>query len=804
MISESLEYDPLEDLQQIFSKEECLTDIDKLVELTERYKIGLEDRVRESYPSASNNELAENHYDFEKLFERINKTKTLSQITEATIAELTQDISHLDNAKKNITRSMTCFENLKILSDAYVNSKKYMEAEKYIEMCSPFKVMHSLSESFQEYKCLDEFCKFLNQIHRLESDTLLACERVTKEVLRDGSNSHYTSETMKNGICCLADSNKHFKEKIVQLCLDSLLYEIKEIFQIDDEAGSLENLSRRYIFFKKVLNNFQSAFSDYFPSEWEIPLKLTDFFFTMTSNDLRTLLKRDLSGSASIDLFMQSLQTTLEFEKYISVKFSHKYEGKISTCFEPHLKLWVRHQDTSLNAKMLTYLNETKLPTETESLVVPSSADLFRTYRNILSQTFSLIEGGNKTTIIIELAIFFVKWLNEYYEKILKPLLLADGTQIDDKNEVIKYTVLLVNTSDYCATTIDQLQDKLCEYLEKDSSNINKVTNIFEPTRQKYMDLVSGGISLLLYRILGKDLEFVWREFTNTNWETTMVEDYSRYVITLQSILLPTASENTVFYSIVTRFNRDVYGWNFMDKTIDLITSSFETQIIKLLKPPLPYGTLNSKRQFNVKQVINIAEQLLLDLQLLKKILNALPESLPQQDTSIKRITKHVDTNVGMLTQFLKLLVSPLDPDTTYLETYQIITKSKNTDPNFWAFVLVLKGASWDLALWRRLWSEFQQAENDDVPPKPEKLLTNTKELQNFIHNLSRVSDPSWRKFLEEDLKLKSVSRPDFPALKTSLPNSPDRSPSPKIQGHKLNENIKNLMSNSSFFFKKG
>ncbi|CAH00576.1 Vps53p [Kluyveromyces lactis] len=803
MISESLEYDPLHDLQQIFSKQESLSDIDNLVLLTEKCKFNLEERVRESNNTSSEVNSLEDNYDFHKLFEKINSTKSLSQITEATISDLTHDISDLDNAKRNITRSMTCFENLKILSDAYVNSKKYMQAEKYIEMCGPFKVMHSLSVSFHEYKSLDEFCKFLNQIHRLESDTLLVCERVTKEVLRDGSNSKYDSKTMKDGICCLADTNKHYKERIVQLCLDSLLYEIKEIFQIDDEAGSLENLSRRYIFFKKVLNNFQSTFSEYFPSEWEIPLKLTDSFFTMTSNDLKTLLKRDLSGTTSIDLFMQSLQTTLEFEKYISVKFSHIYEGKISTCFEPYLKLWVRHQDSSLNAKMLTYLNETKLPAKNESLVVPSSADLFRTYRHILSQTFSLIEGGNKSTIMVELAVFFVKWLNEYYEKILKPLLLPEDTQIDDKNEVVKYTVLLVNTADYCANTIDQLQDKLCEYLENDEPNINKVAAIFEPTRQKYMDLVSGGINLLLNRILKKDLEFVWREFTNTNWANTMVEDYSRYVTTLQSILLPTRSENSTFYSTVSQFNRDLYGWNFIDKTIDLIAISFESQIIKLLKPALPYGTLNSKRQFDVKQVINIAEQLLLDVQLLKTTLHSLPESLPQHDTSAKRVTKHIDSNVEKLMHLLKLLVSPIDPDTTYLETYYAITASQNTNSNFWAFILALKGVPWDLALWKRVWSEFQQSDDDTQPMKPDDLIFNPRELQNFIYNLSRVSDPSWKTFLEEDLKIKPVPRPDLSVAIQSSPSPPTGSPSPKIPGHKLNE-IKNLMSNSSFFFKKG
>lgn len=687
MISDSLEYDPLDDLTKIFSQEESLSQLDDLITATENYKNQLEEKIRDRTINdriTIENEKTSSceNFDFEILFEKIKQTKKLSQSTEATIAELTRDISHLDNAKKNITKSMTWFENLKMLSDSYVSCKKYLESENFVAMCGRFKVMHSLSNSFQEYKSLDEFCKFLNQINRLENDTMLACERVCKEVLRDGASSKYDAETMRNGVCCLADTNRQFKEKIMRICLDSLLYEIKEIFQVDDEAGSLENLSRRYIFFKRVLNNFQATFAEYFPAAWEIPLKITDTFFSMTSKDLKILLKRDLNGQSSIDLFMQALQSTLEFEKYISVKFSHKFEGKISTCFEPYLKLWVTYQDSTMSAKMLTYLNEKKIPETTESLVVPSSADLFRTYRSIFSQTLSLVEGRNKSTLMLELAKFFVKWLTEYMNKILQPLLLPENAKIDDKTEAITYTVLLVNTADYCSVTIEQLQEKLSEYLDKDNDNTTTIESTFENVKRKYTTLVSNGINLLLYRILDKDLEFAWREFSNTNWSNAMVEDYSRYATTLQNMLDANVPEKSTLKTIVTQFNRDVYAWNFLDKTIDLVTNSLELQIIKLLKPSLPYATLNSKRQFEMKQVVNIAEQLLLDLELIKKVLHSLPDNLPQQDNSSKRIVKHADKNTDRLSMLLKLLVAPLDSETTYMEIYSAITHNKDTDPS--------------------------------------------------------------------------------------------------------------------------
>lgn len=803
MISDSLDYDCFDDLMKVFSAEDSITKITDLIEATNAYKIQLEQQIRDADTSESmknDNETEISRFDL--LFEEVKTTKELSRTTEATIAKLTHDISHLDNAKRNITSSMTWFENIRILSESYVTCKKCLVAENYVEMSGPYKVMHSLANSFQEYKSLEEFNKFLNSINVLENSTALACENVCREFLKQGLNSKYNAETIKKGICGLAESNTQFKKKILTLCLDTLLYEIKEIFQVDDEAGSLENLPRRYIFFKRVLNNFQSNLSEYFPNEWSIPLKLTERFYSITSSDLKILLNREIGTKGSIDLFMKSLQETLEFEKYISVKFSHKFQGKISTWFEPYLKLWVKHQDSTLRDKMLNYLNETKLPPATDSLVVPSSADLFRTYRSILSQALALMEGAEKSSMMLELALFFAKWLKEYSTKILEPLLLPETEKIENKSDVITYTVLLVNTADYCSVTIDQLEDKLLEYLADGDKCGDEITTALQNVKQNYTRLIASGINLLLYRILDKDFEFVWREFSNMNWSGTVVEDYSRYMTTLRTVLDPGSSERTTLKTIVTQFNRDVYAWNFLDKTIDHLTFGFEAQIIKLLKPSLPYGTLNSKRQFEMKQVISIGEQLLLDLELMKQILQSLPENLSTQDNSGKRIAKHVNRNTERLSHFLKLLVTPLDSDSTYFETYTTILESKEIDPNLWAFILGLKGAPWELALWKRVWSEFEGSGYLANPEKFSNLIFNVKEVSNFITNLSRITDPAWKKFIEQELKITFKSTISQASMSTQSSPSPQPLAHNKASGHKISENLKNLVSNSSFFKK--
>lgn len=803
MAIDTLEYNPLEDLTCILSTPESLTQIEELIQATSAYKLQLQNHILEQQENSGGNvNTLPDVSDFDSVFDEIKEIRSISQSTEFTISQLTKDISHLDDGKRNLTQAMTCFENLKLLSDSYVQCRQYLEHNRFKEMCSPYKVMCSLSQTFRDYKSVDEINKLLSLISRLQADTLSRTKQCYHQIFSSRETSSIDDDVLREGACELLDTSSNSRLEIIDWCLDKLLYEMGEIFQIDDEAGSLENLPRRYIFFKKVLNNFNSNFANYFPSSWDMSMKLTSRFFSMTRRDLQILLRRELQNNPSIDLFMDSLQNTLDFEKYINVKFANRFKTdqedskhKISACFEPYLTLWISHQDKMMNSKILSYMSETKFPKPSESLVIPSSADLFRTYRSILTQTLELVEGEGRDQILIELGKFFTKWLIDYSKRVLEPLSLSDETKIENKDEAINYTVLLVNTADYCSTTIDQLDEKLSEFVHPGE----KITVIFDKAKSLYGRLISRGINFLLDRILSSELNFSWREFENFDWRHVAVEDYSRYMVTLKNILAFSTDNaaKTDLQKILSQFNRDVYSWNFLDKVIDLITDEFLGCIIKLLQPLPPLATLGNEAKFDPKGVISIGEQLLLDVELLKQLMYSLPECLSNesstQNTSYKRVNKHITSNIDLLVRFIKLLVVPTESPGIYQENFSRLTDN-NMNSAVWAFIIALKGIPWDLGKWKSLWSEFEVTTEGDrqdlfVFQRSKSSLTQ------FSNSFSRVSDPTWRKFIHEELRI-------VPSKTTKVLPSTPRSTSvpPKPQTNKLNENIKNLMSNSRFF----
>ena len=775
---DSQDYNPIEDITTIFASQGSLEEIDQLLIRTRNVKLQLQSDIEKRTKSTDikSPNIITNNAMIETVFDDFKETQDTATKIYSTISELTDGISHLDNAKKNITQSLTIFQNLKILMDSYIQCKVLVETSSFVEMVSPYKIMCSLSEStFAGYRSVTEINMLLSAIARLKADTLNRIKQIYNDLLSGKMSGNEKIELqLRNGACELLGSNNSAKVQIEDWCIDKLLYEIKEIFQLDDEAGSLENLSRRYMFFKKVLNNFNSKYAAYFPASWGIPLALASKFYDMTKKDLDILLRNELHGKTpSIDLFMGSLQVTLDFEKYIDVRFSNKCTAeKLSSAFEPYLSLWVSHQDGMMDKKFLTYMSESKIPENIQdTLVVPSSADLFRTYRSVLSQTLELIGGGSNDSILTSLAKFFSKWLISYSNKILLPLLLADNRQIEDKHETIKYTVLLVNTCDYCSTTITQLEEKLAQ-LSSDSSNIS---NIFLKTKDIYDELLSKANNVLLNRVIPLDLAFVWKEFDSSDWAHIAVEDYSRYITTLKKALTFTSyaandtksQPKSSLQEIMHLLSRDVFKWNFFDKVIDLITSNYIDSITRLLQPLPPFATSSSRRLLKPKNIIEIGEQLLLDIQLLKEIFNSVLEnvrsgSVTSQGTPFKRLSRHVDANVDILLHFAKLLVLPMDNEEAYQESYSRLTDN-NKDITVWAFILTLKGIPWDLDEWKRLWKSFRQGIQDGNESQIDRNLFvfkwDNRHIQRFENNLARIQDPSWAVFVKDELCIMPIKR---------------------------------------------
>lgn len=104
------------------------------------------------------------------------------------------------------------------------------------------------------------------------------------------------------------------------------------------QAGQLDNISRRFAFFRRLLASYDTDFSHIFPTEWKVGCALTVKWGDVTRyplfcphhdiDQLSSFISEDLSSALSkagpkltVTVLLDSLQQTTDFESFLGRKF---------------------------------------------------------------------------------------------------------------------------------------------------------------------------------------------------------------------------------------------------------------------------------------------------------------------------------------------------------------------------------------------------------------------------------------------------------------------------------------------------
>ncbi|KAK6455978.1 protein required for protein sorting at the late Golgi [Scheffersomyces xylosifermentans] len=652
----SHDYTPNDHLHQIFTSPQSLNELPQLLSYTSSYKHQLGKDITkdiESYDSSCPVGLNE---DIVSLISLIRKVKSDSHVTQNSISSMTGSIRDLDQYKKNLVLSMTILKRLQMLINANNTLISIMPSHNYKEILSLFSVIKELLIFFQPYKAIDE----INQLNlmvigtqnKLIDDIFIDFEDFSAHRMDRADQLVYGCEILE-----LIDVK--YKEKLLQWFENLQLKDIKAIFNSVEEAGSLDNLNRRYIYFNNTLKSVRGQYLDIFPKDWQIDLKLTQLFCTITKKDLINLL-----GSTNVksNTLLDNLMATLDFEKALNETFkTTEFTQIISSVFEPYLLIWINEQDKVLSQKFSEFMAAPQLPSEFNEKddfltvlkvnnvpnIANSSTELFKNFQKILTSILKLSNGE----ILIELSKLFIKYLYDFHNKILAPMIPKNDDDLGGGLEPLKYLTMLLNTGDYMINNIDDLADKF-KSLIKDQYESKLPT--YENIKDVYFKLINKSISNLLIKI-SNDLKFSWRQFMNANWSNMdAINDVSSYMLELKKQL---ASNLSIILPLIIR---ESYIRNFNDKLVELLITSLSNNL-KFIKP------LN----------VTALEQILLDVSFLKEVslkfpLYADPNYDEAKSTNASSVSyqKFVNNQFHGLESLLKLLMAPHLPIENIIESY--------------------------------------------------------------------------------------------------------------------------------------
>ncbi|GEQ67563.1 hypothetical protein JCM33374_g1228 [Metschnikowia sp. JCM 33374] len=767
----SFVYDPETQLTQLFPDEKSLAQIDAALAHVAEYKKVTNSRLQDHL--AQYNAPIDVDKDVRELAMSLAQVRGDAKSTHANILSATAQIQRLDIAKKNLVLSMNVLKRLQMLIDSYDSLTEIVKTRDYKQIASYLGAVRGLMEFFKPYKSIDEISELYRRIHQTQN-------KLVDDVFIDFEDSftnHFTNTQLRYGCEILELADSKYKDKLLTWFYNLQLKEIQTIFSSSGEAGSLENVNRRYLFFQNVITTIRSNYMHAFPEEWGVDIELSKLFCKMTHQEISAKLG---THQVSSTVILDALTVTLAFEKQLNDTFqTDAFSRMVSASFEPYLITWVKDQDALLHSKFMELHSRPKVPPEISAPIssddlihvlqvnnVPnfaeSSAELFKLFQKSLSQTLKLSKGE----ILLELSRVFGKYIKEYHHSVLLPV-LKSASEHPHGIEPIKYLTMLFNTADFIIKNTNDLQDKLFKLVDEPFKK--KVS--FDSETALYYELIGKAIRALVSKV-STDLNFSWRQFENHSWGSAdVVSDTSRYMDDFVSSL--TENHRMICPLII----REGYVRNYADKLIESVVGEFVTR-------------LSSVKPLSIIAI----EQILLDVSVLKKFFKSLPlfsdpnfdPQKPPEDLDVKipkAYSRHLNSQFSKLESLLKLLLTPTLPIDNIVESYFSIIGDRSLR-NF-EKVLMLKNIS----------PKEQQKYSENFKLQVlsrENLVEESPILTGFFEPRSEVIHPS----SQQPAQIVDVK--DLMSSKSPEPNLPDflKANSAKIQALKLNNPLKDFSLN--------
>ncbi|KAK8864473.1 hypothetical protein IAR55_001723 [Kwoniella newhampshirensis] len=600
-----------------------------------------------------------------QLMTQINVIREKAAEAEAIVKTITSDIQRLDVAKSNLTGAIQMLERWGMLRHAHRQMRELLPTRRYRDISQ---ALSAVTHLLAPLKSLSSIPAVAEVFKAAETDRKAVQEKVAVEMdsfFKQDPNRPVENQVVQE-VCLVIDVlGGDFRNHIIERYLQLQLAEYRRIFRSTDEAGQLDNVPRRYAWFRRVLKHHDEEDASLFPQSWEVTRLLVVNFSEYTRGDLANVLGK---ATPVVSVLLDALQATLDFEAACSKRFEMPFEDvtaggltarggankwTISSMFDNYFNIYVDAQDRAISDMLSAYRgnrSRSSLEGATQDAdnpiptVLPSSTELFYFYGQTLEQCVKYTTGEPMR----KLAKVFAKWLKIYSDDVLLASLKREPGRRSfegrDNLQEVKNACVVLNTAEYCQNTSLQLEERL-----KDKIAPNLKDDVtFQSERDTFSTVISNCVTAIL-RELEQSCESAFAAILKSPWmHLENVSGRSAYIVDL------VGSIKHVAEVVRGRVEGKKYIRNFADKAVGLVITRFTQAVIKS-RPLKKIG----------------AEQILLDVQAVKACLLDLPEPHPENSTNA--YTKYVTKNTGQLETMLKVILAPDDPPEGFVQNYCLL-----------------------------------------------------------------------------------------------------------------------------------
>ncbi|KAI8556088.1 hypothetical protein RHMOL_Rhmol05G0224700 [Rhododendron molle] len=513
----------LDYINQMFPTEASLSCVEPLMQKIHgeirRVDAGILAAVRQQSNSGTKakEDLAAATHAVEELMYKIREIKSKAEQSETVVQEICRDIKKLDFAKKHITTTITALHRLTMLVSAVEQLQVMASKRQYKEAAAQLEAVNQLCSHFEAYKDIPKITELREKFKNIR-------QILKSHVFSDFSSLGTGKETEESNLlqqladaCLVVDAlEPSVREELVKNFCSRELTSYRQIFE-GAELAKLDKTERRYAWIKRRLRTNEEIWK-IFPPSWHVPYLLCIQFCKLTRTQIVEILD-NLKEKPDVGTLLLALQRTLEFEEELADKFGagtrskeagndfedtgetnnqaisdirKKYEKKlaahqgsfqliklaaenylsalmwqfnfrgiISSCFEPHMAVYVELEEKTLMENLEKLVQEETWDIEegTQTNILSSSMQVFLIIRRSLKRCSAL----TKNQTLLNLFKVFQRVLKAYATKLFTRLpkggtgIVAAATGMDgqiktsDRDE--RLICYIINTAEYCHKT---------------------------------------------------------------------------------------------------------------------------------------------------------------------------------------------------------------------------------------------------------------------------------------------------------------------------------------------------------------
>ncbi|CUA74508.1 Vacuolar protein sorting-associated protein 53 homolog [Gallus gallus] [Rhizoctonia solani] len=653
-----------------------------------------------------------------ELLAQMSRIREKATESEAIVRDITKDIQILDLAKRNLALSVTALKRFQMLVNALGQLEAMVKEKQYKEIAQTLGAVKEIALFFKSYSSIERISVATKKLQELQGSVRASVEKDFDDFfLQDPSRP--IKQSAISDACLVVDVlGDDVRNAILDRYAALELKEYRRIFRNTDEAGQLDNLSRRFAYFRRVLTAHDTERARAFPQNWKVGEHLTACFASATRGDLVVGLENAAEKAAAlggapkkglalggrkveelenkagvpvltVSLLVESLAQTREFENAMAKKFGVSFKELVervplpggtgqtlTSAFGKHMNVFVDAQDKLIsdllashrgsNARSSLDATSTSPDPDTPApSVLPSSTELFFAIGTGMDECLKL--GGEG--VMMPICKMYKRWLKVYAEDVLiagtkRSAQDRKSTETRFNPSEIQKLCLVLNTADYCQTTAGQLEDRIKDKITQEEAEEGEGEYSMQEEQELFVSVISTCLTLLL-RELEHATDSPFQTLLKSNWGA--IETVTGTSPWVEELATATASVSEVIHE---KIEPKKYVRSFCDRASNALVTRFTNALVKS-RPIKGLG----------------GEQLLLDLQSFKSSLLKIPGSGGSAESMYAR---NVAKNISRLETLLKVIITPVDPPDAFVLNY-ILLIGDSSFSNFQK-VLDLKG----------------------------------------------------------------------------------------------------------------